>query len=71
MAPWLPGDVNNSGWVDMRDIGRIAWSYGTHPGDPRWNPRADLNENAVIDWDDIAIAQANFGKTWQKYWGDC
>lgn len=70
MNPYLPGDINHDGKVDMRDIGTIARAYGTEPGDPRWNPKADLIEDAKIDMLDMNIATANFGKTWQDYWGE-
>ena len=70
MSPWLPGDVNNDGKVDGKDIARIAKAYGSYPGHPYWNPRADLNEDAIINDLDINIAAANFGKTWKTYWGE-
>jgi len=66
---YLPGDITHDGQVDMRDIGRIARAYGTEPGDPLWNPKADLTKDAVVDDQDFDIATANYGKTWQDYWG--
>lgn len=69
MNPYLPGDINHDGKVDMRDIGTICRAYGTVPGDPDWNPKADLNEDAIINMLDVNIATANFGKTWKDYWG--
>lgn len=68
MNPYLPGDVNHAGEVDMKDIGTICRAYGTDHEDEDWNPKADLIEDDFIDTSDISIANANFGKTWQDYW---
>ena len=69
MNPYLPGDINHDGKVDMRDISTIARAYGTTPEDENWNPKADLYEDGFIDMTDINIATENFGKTWQDFWG--
>jgi thermitase len=69
MCPYLPGDVYHDGKVDIRDISIVSRAYGSRPGMPGWNPHADLNEDGVVDVKDTSTASANFGKTWQTYWG--
>lgn len=58
---WLPGDLNEDGKVDMRDIATVARAYGSKPGDPNWNPRADLNGDGFINMTDVNMASNNFG----------
>lgn len=59
---WL-GDINHDGKVDMRDIANIARGFGSHKGEPRYDPTCDLNNDGKIDMRDIAPAAKNFGKT--------
>jgi parallel beta-helix repeat protein len=68
MSPWYPGDVNHDGIADIIDIVIISVAYGSHPGDPKWNPHADVNEDGLIDISDINIVSAEFGETWTTYW---
>jgi len=70
MNPYLPGDINHDGQVNMIDLNIISKAYGSSHGHPSWDRRADLNEDAVIGMNDMNIASANFGKTWQTYWGE-
>ena len=58
---WL-GDINHDGKVDMRDIATIARGFGSHKGEPRYDPKCDLNNDGKIDMRDIAPAAKNFGK---------
>lgn len=59
---WL-GDINHDGKVDMRDIATIARGFGSHRGEPRYDPNCDLNNDGKIDMRDIAPSAKNFGKT--------
>jgi len=72
MNPYLPGDVNHDGEVDILDISFIAAYYGSTVtvNSPVQVKRADLNGDAIVDTLDINIAAANFDKTWQSYWGE-
>lgn len=58
----IPGDVNGDGVVDIVDLAAVAWSFGTEPDDPNWNPDADLNNDNLIDIDDLIIVGLNYGK---------
>jgi PKD repeat protein len=62
------GDLNGDGKVDMKDIAIAAAAFGTYPGDPRWNPDADITgrvylvPDGTVDMRDIALIAKNFGK---------
>jgi parallel beta-helix repeat protein len=51
------------GKVDMRDIGLAARAFGSSPGNPRWNPAADINYDFKVDMRDIGPIARQFGKT--------
>lgn len=61
-SPYLWGDVNHDGLVDIRDIAIVAKAYGSYPGSPTWKAEADINGDGKIDLKDVAIACKNFGK---------
>jgi parallel beta-helix repeat protein len=56
------GDVNKDGKVDMIDIGIVALSFGSSPGDLRWNPLADVNQDGKVDLRDIGLVARHFGE---------
>ena len=60
-SPYLWGDVNYDGIVDIRDIAIVARAYGSYPGSPSWNADADINGDGRVDTRDISITAKNFG----------
>lgn len=52
-----PLDFNGDGLEDERDLAEIDDAMGATPGDPRWDPRLDLNFNNVIDHADRAMGE--------------
>jgi hypothetical protein len=36
------GDVNGDGAIDILDVVLVSIAYGSKPGDPNWNPEADV-----------------------------
>jgi subtilisin family serine protease len=56
------GDMNGDGKIDLRDIGTAASAFGSHPGNPRWNPNADMNGDGKIDLRDVAFVAKHFGE---------
>jgi hypothetical protein len=59
-----PTDLNADNITDVEDV-LIALAYfGTHPGHPRWNPAADINEDNYVGIHDIVLIATDFGETW-------
>ena len=57
-------DLNSDGKVDILDITIVAKAYGTKPGDPQWDPIADVAEPyGEINILDIATVAKDYGKT--------
>jgi len=63
------GDLNGDREVDMKDIGHAARAFGSTPGHPRWDARADISgpngyPEGQVDMRDIGIFARNFGNSW-------
>lgn len=56
-------DLNGDGIINVLDLVIFAKAFGSYPGHPRWNPRADIDENKIINILDGAKIAKNFGKT--------
>lgn len=61
VAPIL-GDVDASGCVDSADMTIILHAWGARVGSRRYNPRADLNHDGIINHKDLELWSANVGK---------
>jgi hypothetical protein len=61
---WWPVDVNGDGIIDILDIATICYAFGSHLGDPRYDPMLDFNSDGQIDILDIAGGAMNFGATY-------
>ena len=64
---FVPGDIAPEfGIVDIMDILVVGVAFGSRPGDPNWNPTADLYPvcigDQVIDIMDILVIAVDFGK---------
>ncbi|MFO0837945.1 MAG: hypothetical protein U1D55_05415 [Phycisphaerae bacterium] len=57
----IPGDVNNDGLVDERDLGELLSVFSTCTGTPGFNPAADFDSSGCIDESDLGLLLANFG----------
>lgn len=67
MSPYILGDVNHDGTVNILDVGIVASCFHSYLGDSKWNPHADLNGDNVINILDIATVASNFGKKWEFF----
>ena len=56
------GDIDYNGIVDIVDIVIVALAFGSKPGDPNWNPDADLNNDDLVDIVDIVLVAIDFGE---------
>jgi parallel beta-helix repeat protein len=59
--PYL-GDANGDLRVNQLDIGIIGKAWGTHAGDPRYDPNADFNTDDFIDLFDLLCVGFNFNR---------
>ena len=62
-----PYDINGDGVVNIRDVAIVAAAFGTYPGDPRWDPRADITgptgePDGKVDIRDVSLVAAHFGE---------
>lgn len=57
-------DVNFDFKVDIKDIFTVAKAFGSYPGHPRWELRADIDCSKKIDIIDIFQIASAFGTKW-------
>jgi hypothetical protein len=60
----IAGDADHDGKVGYRDLGALAFAYGSQPGDPTWNPMCDFNCDDSIGYRDLGLLAANYGQHW-------
>lgn len=58
------GDLTGDRQVLIDDIVIAAKAYGSYEGSPRWDQRADMDHNGIIDIYDVSIIARNFGSVW-------
>lgn len=51
--PYLPGDVNNDGKVNLIDYFKVALAYGSSFGSSTWNALCDLNDDGKVNLIDL------------------
>lgn len=61
--PYLPGDINHDGKVNIFDLVALAKTYGSTPTTPNWNGNADTNNDKIIDVRDLRTLGKNYGKS--------
>jgi len=54
-ADSCPNEQEDFDRVDFRDVSLVARALGSSPGQPRWNPAADLNHNGRVELGDLFI----------------
>ena len=58
----IPGDIDGDFKVGLSDLRLLAAAYGSKPGDPNWNPNADIDNSGTIDLQDLFILSQNYGQ---------
>lgn len=59
----ITGRYNVSdGKVDIMDLALVSSCYGSYPGHPKWDPRADISGDEKVDIQDVARVSADYGK---------
>jgi hypothetical protein len=61
------GDADGDGDVDDDDLAIIEAAYGSTPGHPAWDMRADVVVDNVIDMQDLSTAGHNHGLSGEFY----
>ncbi len=59
----LIADLNGDGVVDILDVVKVALSYDSMPGNPRWDATCDLNTDGIVDIFDLVIVAVSYGRT--------
>jgi PKD repeat protein len=58
------GDVDANGIIDIYDVVAASVAYNSKPGDPTWNPQADIApEYGWIDLFDLVTINCHYGET--------
>jgi subtilisin family serine protease len=58
-----PGDVNTDYHVNYIDAIIVGAAFGSEPGDPNWDSRADITINNIVNYLDSIIVGDHFGET--------
>jgi len=58
----IPGDINGDFRVGPADFALLSTSYGSTPGEPKWNPNADINSDGKVGPADFALLSAHYGQ---------
>jgi len=58
----IPGDLDGNGKVDLADFVRLALSFQSQAGQPKWNPNADVDGNGIVDQTDANILAQHYGQ---------
>ena len=56
-------DLNNDGVVDDADMEILSNAWYSTPGDPNWDPRADVDGNGIVDLFDVSYVARYYGKS--------
>jgi hypothetical protein len=60
----VTGDLDGDRKVSMKDVYLVILAFGSEPGDPNWNPIADIVPDDKISMADIYKVILNFGEEW-------
>ena len=63
MGTLLEGDASNDNVVNASDLSIYAMAAGKHAGDAGWDTRADFDNNGAVNDADLALLQANMGRS--------
>ncbi|MBX7135657.1 MAG: hypothetical protein K1X67_23565 [Fimbriimonadaceae bacterium] len=56
------GDIDEDNEVGIGDYAILSFAYNSSPGDPNWEPMADLNGDDAVDIADYAILSDSYGE---------
>jgi hypothetical protein len=56
------GDANNDDWVTGADRALLYAAWGSHEGDPNWNPHCDFNRDGYVTMADLSLMLPNWNQ---------
>ncbi len=59
----IPGDCNGDNSVNLFDFLVLRQAFGSAPGSPNWNDRADLNRDGSVNLVDFVMLRSNYGRS--------
>jgi len=59
---YLSGDVDRDGLVELQDFFYASQAFGSGPGHPKWDSRADVIADGVVEMMDFFALSQHFGK---------
>lgn len=62
IAVTIPGDLNGDFQVNLADLSILALAYGSRPGDPNWNEKADIAHQGIINLTDLVTLAVSYGQ---------
>jgi len=62
------GDCNGDGVVNGIDVNIVQAAFGSVPGSPKWDLRADVVHNNVINVQDAQLVALHYGEQWGKFY---
>jgi hypothetical protein len=60
-GPTCPGDLNGDGFRNATDFTVFATAYGSHIGDPNYNPDADITGDGFVNVSDFTVFGSYYG----------
>lgn len=57
----LAGDTNGDFCVDISDLIKVGYAFGSTPGQANWDPDADLKPDGKINVLDLSLVGKNYG----------
>jgi hypothetical protein len=66
MSPYIPGDGNHDGEVNMTDVDMVRQAWQSKKSEVNYNPHVDFNMDGIINIKDAAIIGVNWLKKWEN-----
>jgi hypothetical protein len=57
-------DLNSDGFTGIDDLIVAAELFGSYPGHPRWDPKADIDNDGIVTIVDVVLIAGDFGTAW-------
>ncbi len=63
VQPWLQGDINSDGYVNVGDLQTLIAAWGASEGSGNWNAGADLNDDTNVNVEDLQVLVGRWGQS--------